>query len=249
MWRRPREGQPCRVGTWVLNDEDKQKNMATARGRSSRPTPCAGTGSPPGRASGPPAPGRRRSRRRGSRRRRAVHDEPLTGGPARILPRDRRAVRLSPRGALRSWPARSSRPPTGRLSGTSPDGRAADGGVPLDRSWPIYRQLTGPDKLGRGAAAECGIRVPPPPDGTGRPGGQLGLPLLRGRLLAARLVKDEQVIQIEGNPASPISRGRLCPKGSASRQLVTGPQRAQEVLYHRPTAPRGRSWTWTPQWT
>ena len=48
-----------------------------------------------------------------------------------------------------------------------------------------------------------------------------------------------QVIQIEGNPASPISRGRLCPKGSASRQLVTGPHRVQQVLY-RP--PYGTQW-------
>src|SRR5215218_9645265 len=35
-------------------------------------------------------------------------------------------------------------------------------------------------------------------------------------------VKDEQVTQIEGDPDSPISRGRLCPKGAASKQLVTG---------------------------
>ena len=34
-------------------------------------------------------------------------------------------------------------------------------------------------------------------------------------------VRGEQVIQIEGDPDSPISRGRLCPKGSASKQLVT----------------------------
>ena len=52
-------------------------------------------------------------------------------------------------------------------------------------------------------------------------------------------VKDEQVIQIEGNPDSPISRGRLCPKGSASKQLVTGPQRERTVLY-RP--PYGTAW-------
>ncbi len=31
-------------------------------------------------------------------------------------------------------------------------------------------------------------------------------------------VKDERVVQIEGDPDSPISRGRLCPKGSASEQ-------------------------------
>ncbi|MGZ3457476.1 MAG: hypothetical protein ACXU86_03105, partial [Archangium sp.] len=38
-------------------------------------------------------------------------------------------------------------------------------------------------------------------------------------------VKDEKVTQIEGDPDSPISRGRLCPKGSASTQLVTTPSR------------------------
>lgn len=38
-------------------------------------------------------------------------------------------------------------------------------------------------------------------------------------------VRDEKVIQIEGDPDSPISRGRLCPKGSASNSLVNGPNR------------------------
>jgi formate dehydrogenase major subunit len=47
-------------------------------------------------------------------------------------------------------------------------------------------------------------------------------------------VKDERVIQIEGDPDSPISRGRLCPKGSASLQLVTHPGRLQKVRYRRP---------------
>jgi formate dehydrogenase major subunit len=47
-------------------------------------------------------------------------------------------------------------------------------------------------------------------------------------------VKDEQVVQIEGDPDSPISRGRLCPKGSASKQLVTSPTRVTKVRYRRP---------------
>jgi formate dehydrogenase major subunit len=47
-------------------------------------------------------------------------------------------------------------------------------------------------------------------------------------------VKDEKVIQIEGDPASPISRGRLCPKGSASRQLHEHPRREKRVRYRRP---------------
>ena len=59
-------------------------------------------------------------------------------------------------------------------------------------------------------------------------------------------VKDEQVIQIEGDPASPISRGRLCPKGSASKQLVTVAEpRVTKVRYrravrHRVGGPRPR---------
>jgi anaerobic selenocysteine-containing dehydrogenase len=47
-------------------------------------------------------------------------------------------------------------------------------------------------------------------------------------------VKDERVVQIEGDPDSPVSRGRLCPKGSASLQLTTGPGRQYQVLYRRP---------------
>ncbi len=103
--------------------------------------------------------------------------------------------------------------------------------------WPVYRQLTGADRLGLGAAAQserskdwhartedaesmvqsicpycavgCGQRV---------------------------YVKDGEVSQIEGDPDSPISRGRLCPKGAASKQLVTSPSRVDRVLYRRPYA-------------
>lgn len=52
-------------------------------------------------------------------------------------------------------------------------------------------------------------------------------------------VKDGEVTQIEGDPDSPISRGRLCPKGSASKQLVTHPNRQTQVLYRRP---HGTEW-------
>src|SRR3954469_23955583 len=46
--------------------------------------------------------------------------------------------------------------------------------------------------------------------------------------------KGNRVVQIEGDPDSPISRGRLCPKGSASKSLVNGPQREKRVRYRRP---------------
>jgi formate dehydrogenase major subunit len=49
-------------------------------------------------------------------------------------------------------------------------------------------------------------------------------------------VKDERVVQIEGDPDSPISRGRLCAKGSASEQLVNAPGRVTTVRYRRPGA-------------
>jgi formate dehydrogenase major subunit len=49
-------------------------------------------------------------------------------------------------------------------------------------------------------------------------------------------VKDGRVTQIEGDPDSPISRGRLCPKGSATKSLVTSPDRETRVKYRRPYA-------------
>jgi formate dehydrogenase major subunit len=56
-------------------------------------------------------------------------------------------------------------------------------------------------------------------------------------------VKDGEVTQIEGDPASPISRGRLCPKGAASKSLHSGPLRELKVKYRRPY---GTSWEELP---
>ena len=54
-------------------------------------------------------------------------------------------------------------------------------------------------------------------------------------------VSGGKVTQIEGDPDSPISRGRLCPKGSASLQLTTGHARQYQVLYRRPFGTEGLS--------
>ena len=51
--------------------------------------------------------------------------------------------------------------------------------------------------------------------------------------------RDGKVVAIEGDPASPISRGHLCPKGAASHELVTHPARATTVKYR---APHSRMW-------
>src|SRR5881227_4092884 len=51
--------------------------------------------------------------------------------------------------------------------------------------------------------------------------------------------RDGELVDIEGNPRSPINQGTLCPKGSASRQLIQQPARLTKVLYRRP---HGTEW-------
>jgi formate dehydrogenase major subunit len=51
--------------------------------------------------------------------------------------------------------------------------------------------------------------------------------------------RDGELVDIEGNPRSPISQGTLCPKGSASRQLIQQPGRLTKVKYRRP---HGTEW-------
>jgi formate dehydrogenase major subunit len=46
--------------------------------------------------------------------------------------------------------------------------------------------------------------------------------------------RGDELVDIEGNPRSPINQGTLCPKGSASRQLVKQPGRLTKVRYRRP---------------
>ena len=79
-----------------------------------------------------------------------------------------------------------------------------------------------------------------PRDGRRRP-----LDLPHCAVGCAQLVyhKDGKVTQIEGDPASPVSRGRLCPKGSAAESLVNSPLREYRVKYRRPY---GSSWEALP---
>ena len=54
------------------------------------------------------------------------------------------------------------------------------------------------------------------------------------------------VINIEGDPAHPISEGTLCSKGAAGIQVVNNPRRLQKVLYRKPggTAWEEKTWDW-----
>ena len=107
--------------------------------------------------------------------------------------------------------------------------------------WPVYRQVTGADPLGRGTAAQSAYsrELAPRTAGADRVV-QSVCPYCAVGCGQRVYVKDEKVVQIEGNPDSPISRGRLCPKGSASLGLITGPQREQKVRYR---APYATEWT------
>src|SRR5512146_3082175 len=55
--------------------------------------------------------------------------------------------------------------------------------------------------------------------------------------------KNDQLVSIEGDPESPISRGRLCPKGADTFQLHTNPGRLTKVKYRRPYS---RKWEEIP---
>jgi formate dehydrogenase major subunit len=102
---------------------------------------------------------------------------------------------------------------------------------------PLLRQLTSSDRLALGPAAQS----PRSRDLTAR------------TTTADRVVKSvcpycavgcaqnvyvsgERVVHIEGDPDSPISRGRLCPRGSSSPSLVNSPTRQTKALYRAPHA-------------
>ncbi len=55
-------------------------------------------------------------------------------------------------------------------------------------------------------------------------------------------VKDGQIVNIEGNPDSPVNRGTLCPKGAAIYQLHVNPNRATKVLHRAPGATKWEVW-------
>jgi formate dehydrogenase major subunit len=119
-------------------------------------------------------------------------------------------------------------------------------------AWPVYRQLKTMDPLGRGAAAKSRTTDSlAPRTRTADKVTKSVCPYCAvgcGQNVYVKRVEGgevgrEAVVQIEGDPDSPISRGRLCPKGSASLQLTTGSARRYEVLYRRP---HGTDWEVLP---
>lgn len=103
--------------------------------------------------------------------------------------------------------------------------------------WPLLKQLTGEDPLARGVAAQSRHTAElRPRTATADRVVQSICPYCAVGCGQKVFVKDEKIIQIEGDLDSPISRGRLCPKGSASEQLVNSPTRVTTVKYRAPYA-------------
>ena len=107
------------------------------------------------------------------------------------------------------------------------------------RRWPVVRQAlsgdlrglglnarsrTTEERVGRTATADRVVRSICPYCAVGC-----------GQLV---YVRDGRVTQVEGDPDSPISRGRLCPKGAATKGYVDGPLRQYRVKYRRPHGTR-----------
>ena len=104
-------------------------------------------------------------------------------------------------------------------------------------SWPVVRQIIGPDHRGLGAAAESRRSR----DLVGRVATADDVvpsicPYCAVGCGQRVFVEQGRITQIEGDPDSPISRGRLCPKGAATRQLVSHERRELRVKYRRPFA-------------
>ena len=53
-----------------------------------------------------------------------------------------------------------------------------------------------------------------------------------------------QLLQIEGDPDSPVNEGRLCPKGATAMQLAVSPRRVAGPQYRAPGATGWKSVTW-----
>ena len=110
--------------------------------------------------------------------------------------------------------------------------------------WPVLRQLTGKDRTGRGTAARTRHTDELlPRTFTADKVVKSVCPYCGVGCGQNVYVKDDKVIQVEGDPDSPVSRGRLCPKGAASLQLTTGESREHHVLYRRP---HGTEWEQIP---
>jgi formate dehydrogenase major subunit len=111
-------------------------------------------------------------------------------------------------------------------------------------NWPVARQLKNNDVLGLGkSAASSRTESLAARTTTAHKVVDSVCPYCAVGCAQLVYVKDEKIINIEGDPRSPNSQGCLCPKCAATFQLVTGSHRVTQVLYRRPY---GTGWETIP---
>ena len=105
--------------------------------------------------------------------------------------------------------------------------------------WPLLEQLrTGAD--GTGAEAMSGQTRSLMPRNTGTEAARSVCPFCAVGCAQLIFHRDGTVVSVEGDPASPISEGHLCPKGAATQELLTHSARLTRVKYR---APHATAWT------
>jgi formate dehydrogenase major subunit len=105
----------------------------------------------------------------------------------------------------------------------------------LLEEWPVVRQFREGDPLGLGKAVQTKrSRTLTPRVDEADHVVQSVCPYCAVGCAQLVYVKNGEVSHIEGDRASPVSRGRLCPKGQASKSYVYSPLREYRVKYRRP---------------
>jgi formate dehydrogenase major subunit len=106
-------------------------------------------------------------------------------------------------------------------------------------TWPVLRQVMGRDAKGLGETAfsKRSIELTPRTKTADKVVKSI-CPYCGVGCGQEVYVADGKITDIEGDPDSPVSRGRLCPKGAATFQLVTGSHRVHSVLYRKPHGTR-----------
>jgi formate dehydrogenase major subunit len=105
--------------------------------------------------------------------------------------------------------------------------------------WPLLEQLrTRTDGTGREAMSDATRRLLP--RNTGTEVAHSVCPFCGVGCAQLIFHREGRIVSVEGDPASPISEGHLCPKGAATQELLTHPARATRVKYR---APYAKAWT------
>ncbi len=105
------------------------------------------------------------------------------------------------------------------------------------KDWSVPRQLAGEDPLSTAAESEGSRKLRPRLEQADKVGTSI-CPYCAVGCAQLVYVKGNDVIQIEGDPRSPINQGTLCPKGAATYSWMMNPNRITKVKYRAPYSDR-----------